>query len=154
MKKHHLIFITVFAIIILFYKEYIALNLGIFGIFLSVLTYTQTKHEFRTRTFLTLFVTSIFSSFAFAWFGEAISFFAVFVSVVLLRFKGTYPKIKPFLYIEVLLLNLFTFLGRVFNIDGWYEKSKERSFAKKLIAMILIPAFFYHNFLFHLRSGK
>ena len=154
MKKHHLIFITALAVIILFYKEYIALNLGIFGIFLSILTFTQTKPENRNRTFLTLFVTSIFSSFAFAWFGDAISFVAVFVSVFLLRFKGTYPKLKPFLYIEVLLLNLFTFLGRVFNIDGWYEKSKERSFAKKLIAMILIPAFFITIFFFIYAQGS
>lgn len=117
MKKHHLIFITVLAVIVLFYKEYIALNLGIFGIFLSILTFTQTKSEFRTKTFLTLFVTSIFSSFAFAWFGDAISFVAVFVSVFLLRFKGTYPKLKPFLYIEVLLINLISFVGRVFYTE-------------------------------------
>lgn len=117
MKKHHLIFITVLAVIILFYKEYIALNLGILGIFLSIVTFTQTKSELRTKTFLTLFVTSIFSSFAFAWFGDAISFVAVFVSVFLLRFKGTYPKLKPFLYIEVLLINLISFVGRVFYTE-------------------------------------
>jgi len=148
MKKHHLIFITVLAVIILFYKEYIALNLGIFGIFMSILTFSQTKPEFRTRTFLILFITSVFSSLAFAWFGDAISFVSVFVSVFLLRFKGTYPKLKPFLYIEILLLNLFTFLGRVFNIEQWYEKSKERNFAKKLIAFILIPVFFIAIFFF------
>ncbi len=154
MKKHYLIFITVLVVIILFYKEYIALNLGIFGIFLGILTFTQTKPELRTRTFLTLFVTSFFSSFAFAWFGDAISFVAVFVSLFLLRFKGSYPKLKPFLYIEVLLLNLFTFLGRVFNIEQWYEKSQERSFAKKLIAMILIPAFFITIFFFIYEQGS
>ena len=132
MKKQHLILITVFAVVILFYKEYVALNLGIFGIFLSILTFTQTKSELRDRTFLTLFVTSIFSSFAFAWFGDAISFVAVFVSVFLLRFRGTYPKLKPFLYIEVLLINLFSFLGRVFNTEQWYEKPKEgKGFTKK-----------------------
>jgi len=148
MKKHHLIFITVFAVILLFYKEYIALNLGIFGILLSILTFTQTKSELRTKSFLTLFITSIFSSFAFAWFGDAISFTAIFVSIFLLRFTGTYPKLKPFLYIEVLLLNLFTFLGRVFNIEQWCEKSKERNFAKKLIAIILIPGLFVTIFFF------
>ena len=154
MKKHHLIFITVFAVVILFYKEYIALNLGILGIFLSILTFTQTKSELLTKSFLTLFVTSIFSSFAFAWFGDAISFTAVFISLFLLRFKGTYPKLKPYLYIEVLLLNLFTFLGRVFNIEQWYEKSKERNFAKKLIAIILIPGLFVTIFFFVYTRGS
>ncbi len=147
MKKHHLIFITVFAVIILFYKEYIALNLGIFGIFLSILTFTQAKSEARNKTFLTLFVTSIFSSFAFAWFGDAVSFLAVFTSVFLLRFRGTYPKLKPFLYIEILLLNLFTFLGRVFNIEQWYEKPKEgKSFTKKLVTFVMIPGLFISIF--------
>jgi hypothetical protein len=154
MKKHHLIFITVIAVIILFYKEYIALNLGILGIFLSILTFTQTKPEFKNKTFLTLFVTSIFSSFAFAWFGDAISFTAVFVSVFLLRFRATYPKLKPFLYIEVLLLNLFTFLGRVFNIEQWYEKSNGRSLSKKLITFVLIPGLFVTIFFFIYARGS
>ena len=155
MKKHHLIFITVLAVIVLFYKEYIALNLGIFGILISILTFTQTKSEFRSKTFLTFFVTSIFSSFAFAWFGDAISFVAVLVSVFLLRFKGTYPKLKPFLYVEVLLLNLFTFLGRVFNLEQWYEKPKEGTgFSKKLITFILIPGVFITIFLCIYSAGS
>lgn len=155
MKKHHLIFITALAVIVLFYKEYIALNLGIFGIFLSILTFTQTKSEFRTKTFLTLFVTSIFSSFAFAWFGDAISFVAVFVSVFLLRFKGTYPKLKPFLYIEVLLVNLFSFLGRVFYTEQWFEKPKEGGgFGKKLITFILIPGILITIFLCIYSAGS
>lgn len=155
MKKHHLIFITVLAVVILFYKEYIALNLGIFGILLSILTFIQTKSEFRTKTFLTLFVTSIFSSFAFAWFGDAVSFVAVFVSVFLLRFKGTYPKLKPFLYIEVLLINLISFVGRVFNTEQWFEKPKEGSgFGKKLITFILIPGILITIFLCIYSAGS
>lgn len=148
MKKQHLIFVTVFAVIILFYKEYIALNLGIFGIFLAILTYTQTKPEIRTRKFLTLFVCTIFSSFAFAWFGDGISFIAVFTSLFLLRFQGTFPKLKPFLYIEILLLNLFTFLGRVFNLEQWYQKSSNSSsFGKRFITYFLIPGIFITLFL-------
>lgn len=155
MKKHHLIFITVFAVIILFYKEYIALNLGIFGIFLSILTFTQTKSELRTKTFLTLFVTSIFSSFAFAWFGDAISFTAVFITLFLLRFTGNYPKLKPFLYIEILLTNLVSFFGRVFYTEQWYEKPKEgKSFGKKLITFILIPGLFVTIFFFVYTQGS
>jgi len=155
MKKHHLIFITVLAVIILFYKEYIALNLGIFGIFLSILTFTQTKSELRTKTFLTLFVTSIFSSFAFAWFGDAISFTAVFVSLFLLRFTGTYPRLKPFLYVEILLTNLVSFLGRVFYSEQWYEKPKENGgFGKKLITFILIPGIFITIFLCIYSAGS
>ena len=155
MKKQHLIFITVFAVVILFYKEYIALNLGIFGIFLSILTFTQTKSELRTKSFLTLFVTSIFSSFAFAWFGDAISFTAVFVSLFLLRFTGTYPRLKPFLYIEILLTNLISFVGRVFHTEQWFEKPKEnRGFGKKLITFILIPAIFVSIFLCIYSAGS
>jgi hypothetical protein len=155
MKKHHLIFITVLAVIILFYKEYIALNLGIFGILLSILTFVQTKSEFKTRTFLILFVTSIFSSFAFAWFGDSISFVAVFISIFLLRFKGTYPKLKPFLYIEVLLINLISFVGRVFYTEQWFEKPKEGgSFGKKIITFILIPGIFITVFLCIYSAGS
>lgn len=154
MKKHHLIFSTVMAFIILFYKEYVALNLGILGILLSVLTFAQTKSQFRNNMFWVLFVTSVSSSLAFAWYGDAISFAAVFVSVFLLRFAGTYPKLKPLLYIEVLVFNLFTFLGRVFNIEQWYGKSNGRSLTKKIIAVILIPALFVAVFFFIYAGGS
>jgi uncharacterized membrane protein YidH (DUF202 family) len=45
-------------------------------------------------------------------------------------------------------------LGRVFNIEQWYEKSRERSFAKKLIAIVLIPAFFITIFFFIYAFGS
>jgi len=154
MKKQHLIFITALAVIILFYKEYVALNLGILGIFLSILTYIEPKAESRNRTFLALFVTSVFSSFAFAWFGDAISFSAVFVSVFLLRYKGSYPKLKPFLYIEILFINLFTFLGRVFETGNWYEKTEHSNFSKKLLTFVLIPGLFIVIFLCIYSAGS
>lgn len=154
MKKQHLIFITLLAVIILFYREYIALNLGILGILLSILTFTQTEPRLRTRKFMALFVTSVFSSLAFAWFGDAISFVAVFGSVFLLRFTGTYPRLKPLLYIEILFFNLFTFLGRVFDIEQWYAKSSERNFTKKLITFILIPGLFVIIFFFIYAFGS
>ncbi|MCG2792469.1 MAG: DUF4173 domain-containing protein [Weeksellaceae bacterium] len=154
MKKQHLIFVTVLAVVILFYREYIALNLGILGVFLSILTFAQTKTELRDRPFLFLFVTSVFSSFAFAWFGDAVSFVAVFSSIFLLRFRGTFPELKPLLYLEILLINLFTFIIRVFNIQQWYEGSKERSFVKKMITFVLIPGLFTVVFFFIYAHGS
>ena len=155
MKKHHLIFITVFAVIILFYDEYIALNLGILGIVMSILTLIHTKSELRTRSFLTLFATSIISSFAFAWFGDAISFVAVFSSVFLLRFRGEYPRLNPFIYIEILLINLFSFLGRVFHLEQWYGSRKPGgSFSKKMITFVLIPGIFIIVFLLIYSAGS
>lgn len=154
MKKQHLIFVTVLAFVILFYREYIALNLGILGIFLSILTYSQTDKKLRDRPFLLLFVTSLFSSFAFAWFGDAVSFVAVFSSVFLLRFRGTYPELKPLLYLEILLINLFTFVGNVFKIDQWYEGSKEKKFVKKLLTFVLIPGLFTVVFFFIYAHGS
>ncbi|RRQ46698.1 DUF4173 domain-containing protein [Chryseobacterium sp. SC28] len=154
MKKQHLIFVTVLAFVILFYREYIALNLGILGIFLSILTYSQTDKKLRDRPFLLLFVTSLFSSFAFAWFGDAVSFVAVFSSVFLLRFRGTYPELKPLLYLEILLINLFTFVGSVFKIDQWYEGSKEKKIVKKLLTFVLIPGLFTVVFFFIYAHGS
>ena len=81
MKKHHLIFLITTLFVILFYEQNPGLNIGILGIVVSVLTYFNTEESHKTKTFLALFVTSILSSFAFAWYGDFVSFLAIFASL-------------------------------------------------------------------------
>ena len=81
MKKHHLIFLITTLFVIIFYEQNPGLNIGILGIVVSVLTYFNTEEIHKTKTFLALFVMSILSSFAFAWYGDFVSFFILKNSV-------------------------------------------------------------------------
>lgn len=139
MKTHHLIFLTTALFVVLFYGQSLGLNLGILGIVVSVLTYFHTPERNRTRSFLILFVTSIFSSFAFAWYGDFVSFLAVFTSLFLLSFKSKNRRLKSLFVIPVFALNFLTFIYRVFLLDKWLPQRKMAGFLQRLIAVAIIP---------------
>jgi hypothetical protein len=87
MKTHHYIFLTTALFVIVFYDQNVGLNLGIIGIIYSLLTFFRTPARNRTKTFLFLFITSLLSSIAFAWFGDFASFLAVVSSLLLLGYR-------------------------------------------------------------------
>ena len=74
MKTHHLIFLVTAMFVVLFYDQEPGLNVGILGILVAVLTYFNTEKRFKTRTFYSVFATSVLSSIAFAWYGDFASF--------------------------------------------------------------------------------
>ncbi len=105
MKTHQLILLTTVLFITLFYGETMGLNFGILGIAYAVLTLFKTPERNRTQTFLILFVTTVLSSIAFAWYGDFVSFLAVFSSAFLLAFKSKNRDLKSiFVMIEQIIL--------------------------------------------------
>lgn len=140
MKTHHLIFTVTAIFVAVFYEENLGLNLGILGIIVSILTYFNTEERNKTRTFLLLFVTSILSSFAFAWYGDFPSFLAVFSSLFLLSFLSKNKELKALFVIPVFALNFATFIFRVFQFDKWLPQKRTEGFWQKFLAVVLIPA--------------
>ncbi|MBK1894157.1 DUF4153 domain-containing protein [Chryseobacterium paridis] len=139
MKTHHYIFLTTALFVFLFYNENVGLNLGILGIIYAILTGYKTPEKNRTKTFLILFITSILSSIAFAWYGDFPSFLAVVSSLLLLSYRSKNRKMKILLLIPVFVVNCFTFLCRFFSFDGWLPKRNISGLGQKLFAFILIP---------------
>lgn len=139
MKKHHLIILSTVVFLILFYNETAGLNLGILGIFYAVFTFYKTPKGNKTRTFFALLITSLLSSFAFAWFGDLSSFLALVVSLILLTFKSKSKELKSILIMPALITNFFTFVCRFFNFKDWFPVSQSEGKLQKLIAIIIIP---------------
>lgn len=140
MKTHHLIFTITALFVALFYEQNPGLNIGILGVIVSVLTYFNTEERNKTRTFLLLFLTSILSSFAFAWYGDFVSFLAVFSSLFLLSFKSKNRELKSLFVLPIFALNFCTFIFRVFHFDQWLPQRKTEGFWQKFLAVVLIPA--------------
>jgi hypothetical protein len=142
MKTHQLILLTTVLFVTLFYGEEMGLNFGILGISYALLTLFCTPESSRTRTFLILFVTGILSSVAFAWYGDFVSFLAVFTSLFLLAFRSRNRELKSLLVIPVFAVNFVTFVYRVFQFGEWLPKTNTSAAFKRLVAVILIPAVF------------
>ncbi|MCT3920675.1 DUF4173 domain-containing protein [Elizabethkingia anophelis] len=146
MKTHHLILLTTFLFVTLFYKENMGINMGLFGIVCAVLTCINTPQRNKTRLFFVLFITTILSSAAFVWYGDFSSFLALVSSLILLSFRSKSRKLKTLFILPVFIANFFTFLCRFFNFDKWIPKRNSSGTGQKLLAIILIPAFFVFIF--------
>jgi hypothetical protein len=139
MKTHHYIFLTTILFVIVFYDQNVGLNLGIIGIIYSVLTFFRTPVKNRTKTFLFLFVTSILSSIAFAWYGDFPSFLAIASSILLLGYRSRNRRMKILLLIPVFVINCFTSFCRFFSFDEWLPKKNVPGLWQKTLAFVLIP---------------
>ncbi|GAA4158213.1 hypothetical protein GCM10022217_19110 [Chryseobacterium ginsenosidimutans] len=139
MKTHHYIFLTTILFVIVFYNQNVGLNLGIIGIIYSILTLFRTPAKNRTRTFLFLFVTSILSSIAFAWYGDFPSFLAIASSILLLGYRSRNRRMKILLLIPVFVINCFTSICRFFSFDEWLPKKDVPGLWQKTLAFVLIP---------------
>jgi len=146
MKTHHYIFLTTAIFVALFYNENIGLNLGVLAIVYSALTVFRTPEKNRTRTFMVILIASIFSGIAFAWYGDFASFLAVVSSLLLLSYRSQNRRMKILLLIPVFVVNCFTFICRVFNLDKWLPKQNTSGIWQKILAFVLIPLIFISIF--------
>lgn len=139
MKTHHYIFLTTALFVIVFYDQNTGLNLGITGIIYALLTFIRTPERNRTMTFIFLFLTSVLSSIAFAWYGDFPSFLAVVSSLLLLGYRSKNRRMKILLLIPVIIVNGFTSLCRFFSFDEWLPKRNIPGLWQKILAFVLIP---------------
>lgn len=143
MKKIHFILVCSVIFTLLFYNESIGVNLAIFGLVLTGLICYFYQDKFTERSHLVLVITSVLSCIAFAWYGDFVSFLALFLSIVFLQFKTHENRLKIIQVFPLIFLNGITSLGRVFIFSQWLPQRKvNNNFAKKLIAYIMIPSVF------------
>lgn len=141
MKKHHLIFGSTAIFTLLFYKESMGLNVAFFALALLAMIWFQGKS--RGIAFNILSSTTVLSAMAFAWYGDGVSFWALFFSLVFLQFQNQEVKLKLLQSIPVALINGITSIGRPFIFNQWLpEPQIDNNRAKKIIAYLLIPALF------------
>lgn len=148
MKKLHFILASSFIFTLLFYNEDLGLNWAIFGIVQIGLICHFFQEKFTSRLHLLLVVASVLSCFAFAWYGDLSSFFAMSLSIIFLQFKTQEPKLKVLQALPLVLINGIASVGRIFMFSQYLPKRKvNNDFAKKMIAYFVIPVLFLGLFL-------
>lgn len=148
MKKLHFILASSLVFTLLFYNEDLGLNWAIFGMMQTCLICYFFQDKFTSRSHLILVVASVLSCFAFAWYGDFSSFFAMALSIIFLQFKTQEPKLKLLQALPLVFVNGIASLGRILMFSQYLPKRKVNSgFAKKLIAYFVIPALFLGLFL-------
>lgn len=147
MRKEHFIFVCSVVFTLLFYNESVGLNLSLFGFLLLGLMYYFFRNRFIDNSYYLLTLTSVLSCLAFAWYGDFVSFVAVFLSIILLQFKIIEPKLKLILSIPIVFINSIASIIRIFQFSKWLPSRKTNNFfIKKIIAYFIIPGIFISLF--------
>nr|WP_315223037.1 DUF4173 domain-containing protein [uncultured Flavobacterium sp.] len=148
MKKHHFILVSSLIFTLLFYNQGLGVNLALFGMALTALICYHFQEQFTSRTHLVLVLTSVLSCFAFAWYGDFVSFLALALSVLFLQFKTQENKLKVVQVFPLIIVNAFASLGRILMFSQWLPERKiHNNLAKKIIAYFVIPLVFLGLFL-------
>ncbi|MES2240090.1 MAG: DUF4173 domain-containing protein [Bacteroidota bacterium] len=147
MKKHHLILVSSLVFTLLFYKESVGLNLAIFGLVILGLIAYNSESLINDTTNKLLFTTSFGSCLAFAWYGDFVSFLALFLSLVFLQFRVLNKELKLVQSIPLVFINGMASAIRIFLFSQWLpEKKLNSNWAKIVIAYVIIPAVFLSLF--------
>jgi len=154
MKTHHLIMLTTAVATALFYREFFGLNVGLLAIFLSVITLVKTHKKRKNREFFIIFALTILSAFAFMWYGDFVSFLAVSFSLLLLRFKSKYRRLKSILAVPIMTTNNIAFPYRFFDFNTWIIRDKNSKFNFKSIIILVIPILFFLFFFWIYSMGS
>lgn len=145
MKTYLQIFISTALFVLIFYKENIGLNLGILGCFFAIFNFLKNRKKPHTKRYCLLFVACLLSSFAFAYYGDFVSFLALFSSTILFRMQEKARNLNSWWSFPLVVLNGITFLCRFFQFGRWlpfnFQKTPQK--IQKLVATVFIPLFFF-----------
>ena len=98
MKKITKLCIATLTFVFLFYNQDIGVNAALIALLIWFLLYQKPIKPGNKKEFWLLSSAIFLSSVSFAWYGDAFSFFAMFISVIVLGFQSQYPKINVVLY--------------------------------------------------------
>lgn len=141
MNKLSKILIGILVFILIFYKQEPGINVGIFSLTIWMLTYINRPGKSESKFFWILSLSCFISIFSFAWYGDVISFFALFFSMVITVFYTQYPRMNMVIYPVIFIINFLTFPIRVFYFQDWLPKTVFRASWKKWITTVIIPVF-------------
>jgi hypothetical protein len=155
MKKFRSVCIGTLAFVILFYDQSLGLNVAFFALIMWLILFRQRVKREAVKDFWILSICLFFSAFSFAWFGDAFSFFALFVSLMVLGFQSQFPRINALLYPFLWFFNYAGFVFRFFFFKYWFPKPiPQTNLWKKILALIVIPGFFVVVFTIIYTSGS
>lgn len=156
MNKNIALFSGVAIFVALFYQQEPGINLSLFTLLIWIFLFATSKKEVHTKEFWCLSAALFVSVGAFAWYGDFISFAALFCSLSAILIKVTKTHLSALLLPIAAFVNYASTPFRILLLDKWlpFGQTESGAFKKKIIAYLLIPAFFLSCFAFIYASGS
>lgn len=140
MKKITAVLLGSLLFVILFYHQRVGINFSLLSIAVWLLFFRSAGKGRYKKPFRVLSAAVWVSALAFAWYGDAFTFFALYFSIIATGIFVQFPRLKPVIYPFLLAWNYMTFIIRVFFFKYWLPQTKhEYKFWKRFLAFFLIP---------------
>lgn len=155
MKKITKLWIGTLAFVFLFYNQDMGVNVALIALLIWLLLSAKPINTGQKKRFWLLSACTFITAVSFAWYGDAFSFFALVLSLLVLGLQSQYPRINIVLYPFLWFINYATFIFRFFSFKYWLPKRiSGNDFFKKMLAFVLIPGFIVLVFTLIYTSGS
>lgn len=140
MKKNIFLFSSVVIFVVLFYHQWVGINLSIFCLFAWITLLFNMNKAKSGNVFRFLSAATIISVIAFAWYGDFLSFAALIVSMFATAYNAYYPKLNIITVPAGLAFNYMSAVFRILMFHKWLNlKIAGAGFFKKLIGNFIVP---------------
>lgn len=139
MSKFSKLLVGIVVFNLLFFDELPGLNISIFAIAVWLLIAISHKEKHRGQSFRVLSVSFFVSCFSFAWYGDPLSFFALFISLYATGIYSQYKKLHFILYPVLGMINAISFPFRFFYFKSWLPLKVKENVWQKTLALFVIP---------------
>lgn len=147
--------ITTFSFVFLFYNQDAGLNVACLALLIWLLLFLKPIKKKPKKVFWLLSACTFLLTLSFAWYGDAFSFFALMISLLVLGLQSQYPRLNILLYPFLWVINYAVFIFKFFSFKYWLPKKVAgNDLFKKMLAFVLIPGFFVLIFVTVYISGS
>lgn len=154
MNKLSLLFPGTMIFLLLFYNQTAGLNISLFAVSIWFLSYRNFRSHTGSTQSTALSVSCWLSAISFAWYGDPLSFFALFTSTLVTTLLAQFPNLKLITLPLISFINLCTFPFRVFYFKHWIPGLKEWGNWRKRLAIVVLPLFFLTVFALVYSTGS
>lgn len=138
----------------LFYNHIPGLNISLFAFAVWMFCFAENQSKPKSGFFWMLSAACMVAIFSFAWYGDEISFFALFFSIIVTVLYSQFPSLNVVTYPIILGINFLTFPFRIFFFRNWLPGNFFKSSWKKWIATAVVPILFLILFTFVYATGS
>ena len=144
MSKNQLLASSILIFIMLFYEQSLGVNLAIFSFIVWASMLLLTPKATKDKMFWMLSAGVFISGFSFAWYGDFISFCALFILCLVSCYYAMFGKSLHILLCPLLwVYNYASAIVRVFFFSQWIKSPHFKTASiKQLFAFIIIPLSF------------
>lgn len=139
MRKFFSLIAGILIFDVLFYNHFPGLNLSIFSLLIMAMIWSDSQKRRTAKYKIWLLLSFAVACLSFAWYGDALSFIALFISFFVTAIYLQYRQLSFLTYPFLAVINFFSFPFRFFSFRKWLPVSATKAKWQNFIFLGIVP---------------